>query len=652
MSRSAAPLALFALACSAPPDEPLEALVVDVPDAFDGSGAGSIPSDQAWWESFRSDSLRWTVGLALEESLDLRQAWSRLAQADAAADAAGAPRYPAIDLGTDVTRLEIDQRGGGGAFLPVRVGEVYGLGPSLSYELDVFGRIRATEDAALYAAEASAADVHATALTLTGQVVDAWFVAVENAALEALVLDQVRTGEELVELTRARFQNGGGSALDVLQQQRLVEATRAELPVVRGSRERAEHQLVVLSGIAPQEAESYTSIPSELPVLPPLPELDVPAALLERRPDLIAAFQRVAQADRDVAAAVRARYPRLTLSASYDFDATEVADLFDRTITVITANLVAPLTDGGSRRAEVRRTRAVLEERILDLSRSFLVALQEVEDALSLERRGVERTATCSDAPAQRSRTRSSSRRGCATPAASTRTCRSSPPSQNLQALEREIVGGARRRAAGPRPAPTAPSAARWTGRARAARTRRFRRRGSSHRRPPPVPAMTSPVRVLGLTLRSAGSRPSLVDRARPPFAAQRPDRSPARHRPRSEVPPARRSPSTWSRVELTADRTATIPAYGTVEPAAHAHRATHRRRAGDRDVHPALLVEGGRIDAGELIFRDRRARLPARAAPRPRRTSSPPAPSSTSSSETRRSRSKEWALLEPTRSR
>ena len=94
-----------------------------------------------------------------------------------------------------------------------------------------------------------------------------------------------------------------------------------------------------------------------------------------------------------MAAAIAARYPRLDLSAAYNFDANELADIFDRTISSIAANVVGPIVDGGARRAEVDRQRAVLEGAIDGLNQSILAALQEVEDALSLERRGLERIA-------------------------------------------------------------------------------------------------------------------------------------------------------------------------------------------------------------------------------------------------------------------
>lgn len=380
----------LAIGCRSHFDIPSEVVPVDVPDAFSHStGLESALDGVLWWTTFDAPGLDAAVDASLDGNLELEAAWARLAQANAAADAARAPRFPTVDLGASAQRFEIDQSGGGANQIPIRLGETYSLGPSLSYEIDLFGRIGAQAASARLNAEATRFDAHATALALTGRVTDAWLTAVENAALAALLDRQIETGEQLLDLTRTRFSNGAGSALDVLQQQRLLESTRAEAPRFLGALERAQNQLAVLAGSSP--TGQLPPAPDALPVLPPFPDLDVPAALFEKRPDVVAAYLRIRSIDREVAAAIAARYPRLSLNASYNFDANEIELLWDRTISSIVANLTLPLIDGGSRRAEVRRQRARLDESVAAFGQAFLTSLQEVEDAISLERRGVER---------------------------------------------------------------------------------------------------------------------------------------------------------------------------------------------------------------------------------------------------------------------
>lgn len=385
--------------CWTAPAPGVDSLAVELPETWTGESRdadeelpGLAESGTRWWTTFSEPTLDDVVAGVLEGNFELTEAWARLAQASASSWSAGAPRIPNINLESSVQRLEIEQHGGGPANLPVRVGEAYNLGPTLSYELDLFGRIDSALQSARLQEAATAADVRATALALSGQATNAWIVAVQNRALTQLVRDQIGVGEQLLLVTENRFGTGSGSVLDVLQQKRQLQSTRAELPNFEGAAERAMHTLNTLSGRAPRDpALAELGLPTSLPELPELPALDVPTALLTLRPDIIAALRRVEASDRDVASAIAARYPRLSLSASYKFDGSELSALFERTINSVVANLALPILDGGTLRAEVARQSAALDQSVAALQRTILTALQEVEDALSTERRGVER---------------------------------------------------------------------------------------------------------------------------------------------------------------------------------------------------------------------------------------------------------------------
>ncbi|MEM6674903.1 MAG: efflux transporter outer membrane subunit [Planctomycetota bacterium] len=384
-------LVLVAYGCRSTPEPAEDAMTVAIPASYSGDASSEPIGAEPWWTTFGDPTLDAAVEAALEGNFELRQAWARLREASALSRIAGAPRYPTLDLNVSGTFQEITQLSGDAANIPIRTGEFYSLGLALGYEVDLFGRIDSELKAARLEEIATAADVRATGLLLSGSAADAWISIVEQSALEDLVDEQIEVGRQLLEVTENRFATGSGSALDVLQQRRQLEGTRAEAPRVEGEGERARHQLAVLAGRPPRD--TIVDAPRRLPDLPPLPPLDVPAALLRHRPDVAAAARRVESADANVAAALADRYPRLTLSANFSFDAAEIADLFDRTIELIAASLATPLVDGGRRRAEVERRRAVLEGAMDAFQLAFLTALQEVEDALSLERRGVERLA-------------------------------------------------------------------------------------------------------------------------------------------------------------------------------------------------------------------------------------------------------------------
>ena len=147
---------------------------------------------------------------------------------------------------------------------------------------------------------ASRQDLEASALLLTGSVVDVWFILQEQKALLALLQEQIEISQELLDLTEVRFGVGAGSAVDVLQQRQQLEATRAEIPIVRSRLNTAYNQLAVLLGTTPGALD--TRIPDGvLPDLPPFPQLGEPATLLVSRPDLRAAQLRLQAADFRVA---------------------------------------------------------------------------------------------------------------------------------------------------------------------------------------------------------------------------------------------------------------------------------------------------------------------------------------------------------------
>jgi outer membrane protein TolC len=175
----------------------------------------------------------------------------------------------------------------------------------------------------------------------------------------------------------------------VLRQRQLVEATREQAVIVQARIEVLEHRLAVLQGAAAQEV-SY-DVGTALPTLPPLPSTGLPSELLNRRPDVRRDYLALQAADRDVASAVSAQYPRLNLSASVITAAESPENLFREWIASVAGQLIGPIVDGGQRRAEVDRNRAVVLQRFGEYAETVLTAYREVEDALSSERYQLER---------------------------------------------------------------------------------------------------------------------------------------------------------------------------------------------------------------------------------------------------------------------
>jgi len=352
------------------------AVPVALPEAFRRTGEAEVPAK--WWTAFGDDRLNELIEQALRDNLTLAGAWARLEQARAAARRSGAALLPSVDGSAGASRTA-------SAVEPFATTHdtSYSLGLTASYEVDIWGRVRSTRDAARMDAAATREDLQAAAITVAASVAETWFSLIEQAAQIRLLDEQMETNSKLLELITLRYGQGKVSATDVLQQRQLLEATRGEKVRAEAAEALLRHQLAILLGRAPADLDA--KLPAKLPELPPLPAPGVPAEWLHRRPDVRSALLRVQAADHRIAAAIADKFPRLSLSATATTTAERIRDLFDNWMASMAANVIAPLFDAGLRTAEVDRARAAASESFRLYGQTVLTALKEVEDALVQE---------------------------------------------------------------------------------------------------------------------------------------------------------------------------------------------------------------------------------------------------------------------------
>lgn len=370
------PLVLLT-SCAAP--QPAARPLMALPDSFPPAGQTVLP--EPWWEDFQDEALNALIGQALAGNFSLRGAWDRLAQAEALARRAGASLWPSVTGDFEVAGRRSEVRGRQPS---ERVDQSsYGLGAVMSYEVDVWGRVRSTRDAAALDVLATQEQLQAAAITLSAQVATTWFSLLEQRAQVAVLERQTRVNRDTLEVVTARFRGGQARAADVLRQRQLVESGEGSRVQAEGRVKVLDHQLAILTGQPPGVA--LDAADRQLPALPELPATGLPAEWVCQRPDLRQAFYQVLAADRRVAAAVANRFPRIGIGASVSTSGEEWRDLFNNWAGTLAANVVAPLFDGGARKAEVELARATVSERLNTYSQSVLTALGEVEDALSSE---------------------------------------------------------------------------------------------------------------------------------------------------------------------------------------------------------------------------------------------------------------------------
>ena len=349
------------------------------------------PKDDAlrgkWWEMFNDPQLN-----ALEEKVNVSN--QNIAAAAASFFAARAlvkearaqlfPRVaanPAITVQRPSATLS-SSKTEGSTSSAVGTFTDYTLPFDATWEPDLFGRIRNTIKSAAYGAQASAADLENTRLTVQADVAVDYFQLRGQDALKQLLDSTVVAFQQTLDLTRALYETGIGTDEAVAQAETQLEATQAQDAALGAQRAEFEHALAMLTG---QPASTF-SIPIEpLKSSPPAIPFGVPSQLLERRPDIAAAERLVAQANAQIGIARAAYFPTVTLSAAAGLESTAIASWFTWPSRFFSVGPAAAETifDAGLRRATMEQFRAQYDETVANYRQTVLTAFQQVEDNLA-----------------------------------------------------------------------------------------------------------------------------------------------------------------------------------------------------------------------------------------------------------------------------
>lgn len=336
------------------------------------SPSGNMALEDKWWTAFEDEQLNILIDSALRSNMNLAAVWEQFMAAKAVVRRQASNKWPQIDASAQTARNfpEPDFVGG----------ENTQLGLSTSYELDLWGRIRTAVQAEKLRADASLFDYRTAAITLSAQIASTWYqLLVAKKQLE-ITEEQISVNENIIKLIRSRFVGGQIRAVDILRQAQLLESTKEQRIIFRTNVALLENQLAVLLGRQPQETLVLDS--KELPSLSKLPKTGLPLELVRRRPDIQRSYAQLLAADRDMASAVKSKYPRLSLSARGQLRSNNFDNLFENWAYSIAGNLLIPLFYGGQLSAEVDRTEALKRQRLYEYGQATLTAFQEVENGV------------------------------------------------------------------------------------------------------------------------------------------------------------------------------------------------------------------------------------------------------------------------------
>jgi len=386
-------LALLALAagCTVGPRYSRPAAPAPAPDAWktpppwqQAAPKDSLPKG-AWWQVFNDPALNAYEQQLLQANQSLVAARDRLDQARSLAGVATAGMFP--QLSTDPVAGR--QRGSGnrplnGVVQSTRpyTQNVFAVPFSLSYEADLFGRVRRNVEAANASLQSTAADLQNVQLVLTAELAADYFTLRELDAEFQVVQESVGYQRKGLDLLNNRHEGGIASGLEVAQQAAVLDSTLSQLALVQQTRAQYEHAIAVLLG---QPASSLSLPNTPLEATPPPVPLGVPSDVLERRPDIATAERQVAYQNAQVGIARTAFYPHITLSAAGGVQSKDLSSLFNAPSLVwsLGADALQPIFEGGRNRANLAAARAAYEQSVANYRQSVLTAFQEVEDGIS-----------------------------------------------------------------------------------------------------------------------------------------------------------------------------------------------------------------------------------------------------------------------------
>jgi hydrophobe/amphiphile efflux-1 (HAE1) family protein/NodT family efflux transporter outer membrane factor (OMF) lipoprotein len=334
-----------------------------------------------WWESFRDAELSRLMEIATTNNQSLQAAFARFEQARATARASRGELFPELGFNPNGDRLRFspNQQPSFGALTATTLRTPV----DLSYEVDLWGRVRRSFEGARAGAQAGAADFHNALLSLQAEVARNYFTLRSTDRQRDVVKASIRLRVEARDLIRSRVELGTAPELDLARAETEVATSEAELARLDRSRNSLEVALAILTGTpAPQfTVAEVKNVPALLPSVPP----GLPSELLERRPDVAAAERQLAAANARIGVAKAAFFPVVRLTGSAGFVSAELDSLFnwDSRVWSLGPSVSLPLFAGGRNRAGLARARAEHDEAAANYRQRVLTAFGEVQENLT-----------------------------------------------------------------------------------------------------------------------------------------------------------------------------------------------------------------------------------------------------------------------------
>ena len=372
--------------CTVGPDYRRPAAEVPATYKEAGNWKPAQPNEQNlggnWWELFQDPQLNALEKQVNVSNQNLKAAEAQYTQARALVRYYRADYFPTLSGGASASRNKISENRPPSLTTNGATYNDFQIPFELSYEVDVWGRVRRNVESYRDQAQASAADLAAVNLSMHAQLALDYFQARTLDAEEQLLNSTVTQYQQALELIESRFAGGLASDLEVQQAKTQLETTRAQAIDVAVARAQYEHAVAVLIGKPPA---NFSLAPLPLTTPPPSIPMGLPSELLERRPDIAAAERRMAAANAQIGVAKAAYYPTISLGATGGFESGALGTLLTgpSALWSVGGSAIAPIFDAGRRRANVDQALAAYDQNVANYRETVLTGFQQVEDNLA-----------------------------------------------------------------------------------------------------------------------------------------------------------------------------------------------------------------------------------------------------------------------------
>lgn len=368
--------AFFIWACGSGPTVNHRQIPHELPATF-GDRVQTDERPLQWKSSFPSKNLQADIDMLLQDNFEIEAALARVEQAAALLGLEKAARYPSVDIVGGFEHSREKPYSGS-----IAVSDQVKIGAILDWELDIWGRLKAKEKAALLRMEAKRSLADQLFLDLQYLLVQSWIAHHSARKMEKVLLEQRNSNERLLKLTELRLSQGQGAALDVLQQRGRLLASEREVPKTVSTIYSTGNAYAVLVGRYPD----YSWLEDDsLPELSPILELPSPRSLVHDRPDLRTAFLDLVAADQEVAAALAEKLPRLSVGLSFFLNGNTLASFGEANLFRFVSSMLAPVFDAGRLSMKVNFREAQVRELLAQFESRLRNAVLEVQNALLRE---------------------------------------------------------------------------------------------------------------------------------------------------------------------------------------------------------------------------------------------------------------------------